>query len=325
MSRLQRALFSLVFLSLIGFGSKGFPAPPGEKGDFQNSVKITGQVLDAETGDPLIGANVLVAGTSYGAATDLQGRYEIANLPVGTYTIRVVMMGYTTAQKSGVRIFEDHSVSLDFRLQPKIIRLGSLLVWGTRESSSLWENPAALEIISRKQIEASTAQNLGDFLKSQPGLFVYDTGGKGGGKTVSIRGSHTNQVLVLIDGVKINPAQNNLVDLSGISLDWIDHIEILKSGGSTLFGSDAIGGVINIVTRKSASSKQRATLTLGEGSFGSRELGGSLFPEWGPFRMNISYQRRMSNGNFPYVDSFGRDAIRRNNGFWDQNVFVQIA
>ena len=325
MSGLRQPLLFLIVIAIVGLGSKGFPAPPGEKGDFQTSIKVTGQVLDAETGDPLIGANVLVEGTSYGAATDPEGRFEIANLPVGTYTIRVVMIGYTEAQKSGVRIFEDHSISLYFRLQPKIIRLGSLLVWGNREASSLWENPAALEIISRKQIDASTAQNLGDFLKSQPGLFVYDTGGKGGSKTVSIRGSHANQVLVLVDGVKINPAQNNLVDLSVISLDWIDHIEILKSGGSTLFGSDAIGGVINIVTRKSASPRQKMILTLGEGSFGSREVGGSVFPEWGRLRVNASYQRRLSDGNFPYVDSFGKNAIRRNNGFRDQNVFLQIA
>ncbi len=325
MNELRRAILLLVFLGIVGAGSKGFPASPGGKGDFQTSAKVAGQVIDAETGDPLIGANILVAGTSYGAATDQEGRYEIANLPVGTYTIRVVMIGYTEAQKSGVRIFEDHSVSLDFRLQPKIIRLGSLLVWGNREASSLWENPTALEIISHKQIEISTAQNLGDLLKSEPGLFIYDTGGKGGSKTVSIRGSHANQVLVLIDGVKINPAQNNLVDLSSISLDWIDHIEILKSGGSTLFGSDAIGGVINIVTRKSASPNQKIILTLGEGSFGSKEVGGSVFPGWGRFRMNVSYQERTSNGNFPYVDSFGKKAIRRNNGFRDQNLFVQVS
>ncbi len=325
MNSLRKAFFFPIFLTILAFGTMGFAGSPGEKGEFQTSVKVTGQVLDAQTGEPLIGANVLVVGTNYGAATDREGQYEIANLPVATYTIRVMMIGYKDEWKSGVHVFEDHSITLDFQLHPKIIRLGSLLVWGNREALSSWENPAALEIISRKQIEASAAQNLGDFLKSQPGLFIYDTGGKGGSKTVSIRGSHANQVLVLVDGVKVNPAQNNLVDLSGISLDWIDHIEILKSGGSALFGTDAIGGVINIVTRKSASPRQKLILTLGEGSFGSREAGVSVFPRWRQFQMNASYQERTSNGDFPYVDSFDRNAIRKNNGFWDQNIFCQIS
>lgn len=325
MNRLRQVFFFSIFLTILGFGTRGFAGSLGEKGEFQASAKVIGQVLDAQTGEPLIGANVLVAGTNYGAATDREGRYEITNLPVGTYTIRVVMIGYKDKWKSGVHVFEDHSITLDFQLHPRIIRLGSLLVWGNREALSSWENPAALEIISRKQIEASTAQNLGDFLKSRPGLFIYDTGGKGGSKMVSIRGSHANQVLVLVDGVKVNPAQNNLVDLSSVSLDWIDHIEILKSGGSALFGSDAIGGVINIVTRKSASGGQKLILSLGKGSFGSGEVGGSMFPGWRHFRMNVSYQGRRSNGNFPYMDSFGRNAIRKNNGFWDQNVFFQIS
>ena len=325
MKRFRLTFFLLLFLGITCICSNSWAEIPGEKGEFQASVKVSGHVLDAVTGDPLIGANVLVEGTNYGAATDQEGSYEITNLPVGTYSIRVQMIGYKSALKSGVRIYEDHSIRLDFGLQPKIVHLGSLLVWGDREAPSEWDNPAALQMITRKQIERSAAQNLGDLLKSEPGLFVYDTGGKSGSKTVSIRGSHANQVLILLDGVKLNPAQNNLVDLSGISLDWVDHIEILKSGGSTLFGNDAIGGVINIVTRKASSSRHKLVLRAGQGSFGFKEVGLGVFPEWNRLQVNFSYQRRSSDGDFRYEDLFGKSSIRKNNTFHDWNTFFQIS
>ncbi len=311
-----------VFLLLPGFT---FSGKAGERTGFQTTVKIEGRVVDAETGAPLVGANVVVVGTVYGAATNQSGEFKIVALPVGFYTLRAEMMGYAPAEKADVRVFEDATVHLNFRLRPTLIRLGSLLVWGEREAPSAWDSPEAVKIIPASRLRASGAHDLGEFLKSETGLLVYDTGGEGGQRTVSIRGSHTNQVLILVDGVKLNAAQNNTVDLSTLSLDWIDHIEILKSGGAAAFGSDAIGGVINIVTRKGNPAQKAVSLHGGGGSFGAREAGLFVSPKIGSYQVTTSLQVRRSEGDFPYQDIFGRPRIRQNSGFQDWNAFFQIS
>ncbi len=325
MKKPWQAIFLFLSLFFLWLLRAPFVLAAGEKAAFQNTVKIEGQVLDAETGEPLIGANVVVEGTAYGAATNRQGAFKIMSLPAGSYTVRAEMIGYASQDKLDVLVPEDGTVGLQFRLQPTLIQLGSLLVWGNREALSAWESPAALEIIPARKLRRSGAQDLGDFLKSQAGVLVYDTGGEGGQRTISIRGSHANQVLILVDGVKLNPAQNNTVDLSTLSLDWIDHIEILKSGGSTIFGSDAIGGVINIVTRKGSGTGKTFSLNGSGGSFGTREAGFFLSPRMGKFQMTASFQEREAQGNFPYRDSFGHQKIRQNNGFRDGNAFFQFS
>ncbi|GBD92985.1 vitamin B12 transporter BtuB precursor [bacterium BMS3Abin05] len=317
----KQIILGLLFLMAVSFPLK---AEPGRKEDFQTAVKIAGQVLNAASGEPLIGADVLVAGTNYGASTDTRGAYFIENVPVGIYTIRVQMMGFSEAEKQGVQVIEDGTARVDFKLRPKVIQFGSLIVWGDRMGKTFWENPASVQVISHKEIERSAGQNLGELLKNQPGLYVYDTGGNAGSKTISVRGSHANQVLILVDGVKLNSAQNNLVDLSSIPLGEIDYIEILKNGGSTLYGSDAIGGVINIVTRKNRQSRQKLELQAGSGSFGLRQASGGFLLKWGSVQTRVNFQRRFSLGNFPYRSLFGRRQIRGNNRFRDLNLFFQV-
>ncbi len=325
MKRLCEAILWVLALGFLGSFPSVWAETTGTGAEFQHAVKIEGRVVDAETGEPLFGANVTVVGAAYGAATDRRGKFQMFSLPVGSYTLRAQMIGYTTAEKADIRILEDATVHVNFRLRPTFIRLGSLLVWGEREALSEWNSPGALRIISSRMLRESGAQDLGDFLKSQPGLLVYDTGGRGGKQTVSIRGSHTNQVLILIDGVKLNPAQNSTVDLSTLSLNWIDHIEILKSGGATLFGNDAIGGVINIVTRKSSGSDPSVSVKAARGSFGAKQAALFVSPLIRLFHLNLSAQEREAEGNFHYSDLFGRTQIRRNNAFRDWNIFLEAS
>ena len=130
--------------------------------------------------------------------------------------------------------------------------------------ASIAEAPSSVTVIGPTQIEQSDAANLGQLLNGQPDVVVNDYGTQGGVQTVSIRGSTSDQVLVLLDGVRLNAADGS-VDLSSIPLEAIDHIEIVRGVDSSLYGSGAIGGVINIITR--TPEKPSASVSVTNGSF----------------------------------------------------------
>ena len=102
-------------------------------------------------------------------------------------------------------------------------------------------------------------------LSAQSGVLVNDYGPQGQTKTVSIRGSTSSQILVLVDGIRLNSSFDGWVDLSRIPVDAIDHIEIVRGGASSLWGTGAIGGVINIITKKS--DKPQINISLSNGSY----------------------------------------------------------
>jgi len=128
--------------------------------------------------------------------------------------------------------------------------LPEITVTANRIATPTLDSPAFVTVISAAQIAQATSKNLAELLRAQSGVNVDDYGPRGGLKTVSIRGSTAAQVLVLIDGVRQNSARDGVVDLSQIPLSMIDHIEIVRGGESSVYGADAVGGIINIITKK---------------------------------------------------------------------------
>jgi len=130
-----------------------------------------------------------------------------------------------------------------------VIVLEDIVVTGTSTSKRLSETPVATEVISRKEIENSGANNVADILKDHAGASMrYSTMG---GYSLSLQGLDSKYVLILVDGQRVNGRIRGVIDLSRFSAEEIDHIEIVKGAHSALYGSDAIGGVVNIITRKS--------------------------------------------------------------------------
>ncbi len=138
------------------------------------------------------------------------------------------------------------------------LALGDVSITATRIAESPSAVPPAVTVVSAAEIEARGARTAADAIKTVPGLGLSDAGPEGAQKAVSIRGSTTNEVLVLVDGVRVNDAMSGLADLANIPADDIDRIEVLREGGSALYGGDAVGGVVDIITKKKA-----APLVLG--------------------------------------------------------------
>lgn len=143
--------------------------------------------------------------------------------------------------------------------------LNEVVVTATRVDSTILESPSSVSVISAAQIAESGATDVAQVINGQPGVIVNDYGPKGASQTVSLRGSTSSQVLVLLDGIRLNSSRDGAVDLSSVPMEIIDHIEIVRGGESALYGTMASGGVINIITKKAR--KPELVLSLVNGSY----------------------------------------------------------
>jgi outer membrane cobalamin receptor len=132
----------------------------------------------------------------------------------------------------------------------QIPELNEVVVTATRIDSPLLEAPSFVTVVTQKEIQDAGTAGLSAVLAGQSGIVVNDYGTPGQSKTVSIRGSTSSQVLVLVDGIRQNSSFDGYVDLSRIPVDIIDHIEIVQGGASSLWGTGAVGGVINVITKR---------------------------------------------------------------------------
>ncbi|GAA4328754.1 TonB-dependent receptor [Pigmentiphaga soli] len=155
--------------------------------------------------------------------------------------------------------------------------LEPLVVTGTRTEKTLADTPIRTEIVTREELERTNARTLTDALENIPGLLLTEIHGKSGYE-LSLQGLTGDQVLVLIDGLPISASTSSTVDLSQYLLTDIDHIEVVKGAASAQYGSSAMGGVINVITRP-ARPGLSGTATLDAGSYGDQNSsGGSLKP-----------------------------------------------
>jgi vitamin B12 transporter len=139
--------------------------------------------------------------------------------------------------------------------------LAEVVVTSTRIETAVVESPSAVTVITREQIAASGAQDVSALINGTAGVVIKDNGPTSGIKSVSLRGSGSEQVLVLVDGMRLNSARDGTIDLSTISVESIDHIEIVRGAESALYGSSAIGGVINIITKKAGAPEMALSVT----------------------------------------------------------------
>ncbi len=159
---------------------------------------------------------------------------------------------------------------------------------------------AATIVISRADIERAQANDIADLLRLHAGLDIGRSGGPGQLTSVFIRGGESDHTLVLIDGVRINPSTIGGAALANLTPEVIERIEIVKGPRSTLYGSDAIAGVINIITR--APTGQSGQLMVRQGSYDTREIGGGVRYGNATSGISLDVQQTKSDG-FPTFEA----------------------
>ena len=155
-------------------------------------------------------------------------------------------------------------------------RLDGIIVTATRTPTTVDAALAAVEVIDREQIDASGAQSLPELLRGRAGITIVNQGGAGKLSTLSLRGTESDHTLYLIDGVRIGSTTSGFAALQDIPLDQIERIEIVRGPRSSLYGADAIGGVIQIFTRRGAQPGSHGHARLALGSHGRREASAGL-------------------------------------------------
>ena len=177
--------------------------------------------------------------------------------------------------------------------------LDTVVVTATRTETPLSDLPIPVIVIDRDTIERNAGATLPDLLRLAGGVEIAQSGGPGQLATAFIRGTESDHVLVLVDGVELSPGTIGTPQLQHIDPAIIERIEIVKGPRSALFGSEAIGGVINIITRRDADSFRAHA---GSGSFASHELGAGISLGFGESAIDADVARRESDG-FPSLDA----------------------
>lgn len=171
-------------------------------------------------------------------------------------------------------------------LHAESIRIDEVVVTATKTEIKRVEIPASVTVITSGDIEESHAASVSDLLRDVPGIDVSRQGGAGKMTSVFLRGAKSEHTLVLIDGMRVNSPTLGLFDFADLTVNNIERIEIIRSPLSTLYGSDAIGGVIQIFTKKAKATSVSASLE--GGSFKTRKEAVSLSVKQNIFDMNLS-------------------------------------
>jgi iron complex outermembrane receptor protein len=205
---------------------------------------LTGTVTDKKDGSPLIGAVINIPDLKTGAATDINGKFTINRVPSGVYLVQVSYVGYSSyTQKVD---FSKTSV-LNIQLQASAIEAGEVVITGVSRATELKRNPVPMVAVGKTYLDQHSASgNAIDQIANLPGISAVTTG-----PNVSkpfIHGLGYNRVVTLMDGIRQEGQQWG--DEHGIEVDQnsIDRIEIIKGPASLSYGSDAIGGVVNLIS-----------------------------------------------------------------------------
>jgi len=181
----------------------------------------------------------------------------------------------------------------------------TIKIFGNKIVTNIFDSPVKIQVIGKNKIKNKNGEYLSDILQLTGGAFIKSYGGNGSLNTISMNGLGAEHTLVLLNGVKLNSTQNNQIDLNTISKDNIESIEILNNGSSSVYGSEAIGGVINIITTGNSSGKLNLKLNGQAGSYNQKKLSASLKKNAGPLNLSFDYSTERSPNNYDYYFNNG--------------------
>lgn len=234
---MKRIFLLIIHISIVVFAS----AQPTTK------TQLSGKVTDAKTGQPLAGASVILADSRTGTATDSSGNYVLKNIPVGHNIIEVSYAGYKTiVEHLDLSATAEHN----FSLSPYMLVNEGVTITAVANATSIRKAAIPISRVNKTELLQTPSTNIIDALSRQPGISQLSTG-----PAISkpiIRGLGYNRLVVINDGVRQEGQQWG--DEHGIEIDEnsVSRVEIVKGPASLIYGSDAIAGVINIITTSPA-------------------------------------------------------------------------
>ncbi len=218
-------VFSIGFVQAANFGETG---------------KIAGRVVDGQTGDPIPGANVIIEGTTQGAATDMNGYYTILKMRPGTYTVVSSVIGYKKVRTTNVQVSADLTTTINFNLEITTI-LGEAVTIVSERPLVIKDMTSSSTRITAAEIEdLPNVSTVTDAISLMPGIV-------GEGEEIHARGGRSGEVVYLVDGMSVNDPLFNS-EIVSIGKYAVQEIELLTGGFQAEYGNTQ-SGVVNIITR----------------------------------------------------------------------------
>ena len=245
---------------------------PGKAGEpvakNRTDANIYGHVVQAKDNEHLAYVTVSVRGTTLTTATDATGHYYLKDLPVGKHTVEAKALGYRTATHE-IEISANSSQEVNFTLTEDAIALDEVVLTANRSQTLRREAPALVNVLDSKLFDQTNAMCMAQGLNFQPGVRTENNCQNCGFSQVRINGLDGHYSQILIDSRPIFTSLNGIYGLEQIPSNMIDRIEVVRGGGSALYGASAIGGTINVITkepvRNSAEVSHTTTSIEGKG------------------------------------------------------------
>lgn len=296
----------LILASILLCGNLSANEPPRQ---------VSGCITD-EKGETLPYANILVKGTTHGTASDLNGNYRLMITKPGEYHLIVKYAGFAPFEQ---RILLKSDTTINFRLKEDVLNLNEVTVTATRTPKLLKDAPVITRVISSDDIKKINAINVQDLLETElPGLeFTREMDGQ---TAIHMQGMSGKYVLFLIDGERMAGETLNNIDYNRLNTENIERIEIVKGAASALYGSNAIGGVVNIIT-KDASLPLSVRVNASYGSENEQRYGAVIGVKQKKIgsMTSVSYKKK---DTYLLSDTAGKQTSI--NGGWDLNLTEKL-
>jgi hemoglobin/transferrin/lactoferrin receptor protein len=280
------------------------------------TARIPGRVTDPD-GRPLAGAHVSVADREVGTVTDTDGEFLLTGLPMKTLVLRVSHVGFA-ARRVEVQLSGEKHSSLNVTLQPHPVTLDEVTVSATRSRDLVRNIPQPVTVVGAEMLRSRAPVGVADALDAEPGIALVRDGIWG--TDVSIRGMQRSNVVTLVDGVRIETATNLAAGLSLIDVTDIERVEVLRGASSSMHGTGATGGVVNVITRGGTFSPGLRIGGEMSSSYSSvnNGAGGALALE----AADTGWYLRVRGGLRAAEDAQTPDGVMRDSRFHDNSLSV---
>ena len=215
----------------------------------KSDANIVGHILDKNTKEHLPYITIALKGTTIGTVTDVTGHYFLKNLPEGNFVLEVSSVGYKTVRRN-VTLKKGHTLEEDFEIEEDAVALDGVVVSANRNETTRRLAPTLVNVVDLKIFENTNSTTLAQGLNFQPGVRVESNCQNCGFQQVRINGLDGPYTQILLDSRPIFSALSGVYGIEQIPASMIERVEVMRGGGSALFGSSAIAGTINIITKE---------------------------------------------------------------------------
>ena len=260
---------------------------------------IYGHVIDKATGEHLPYIVVLIKGTTIGVTTESTGHYMIKNVPEGEFTLEVSAIGYKTLTRD-VKVRKGHSYEINFVLEEDHVQIDGVIVSATRSETTRKMSPTLVNVVGMDIYNKSNCTTVAQGLAFQPGVRVENNCQNCGFQQIRINGLDGQYTQILIDSRPIFSALAGVYGIEQLPANMVDRVEVMRGGGSALFGSSAIAGTINIITkepiRNSSSISHNTTVINSSVLHNTTDINASIVSDDNKFGIAVFGQNTSKDG-----------------------------